>query len=121
MSSQAVNSTVSSPQNSTTQFKNSAKPSDVERAHKRKVDIIIAIIILVVGLIVIIIVAILGFRERSLYNECNNNESPYCFQFACESIGDRCKSNAIRWSKDKKSYSCSDAPATWYDLNGNII
>lgn len=90
-----------------------------EAQNARRADIIIAVVVLVVGIIIVVILALLTWRQWNLYNDCNNNESPYCFQWACEQAGGPCGNNAIRYSADGQYYACSDASATWTPISQN--
>lgn len=52
--------------------------------------------VIIITWIFIIVTIISSLKFKSLFNECHNKESPYCFTLTCETENDKCGKYAYR-------------------------
>ena len=80
----------------------------------RRIDLIVAIIVIIIAFLVAIFFIALSLLTYSRLQVCQNNQSPYCFQFSCVNPGPLCGDSAIRYSPDGSTYYCSKSPLSGY-------
>lgn len=78
-------------------------------ASEKKIDTIIAIVIIFIALVVWALVFFRIVSVKKSYDVCRNNQSLICFELACSASGPLCGVSAIRYNSDG-TYVCSSNP-----------